>query len=202
MSDNIDTNRDNNNTSGNQDGWWRANFEEGDDGNRRVRQNMQYDAMVRGLDEEVHEDRVVMPLPRRNRSARRNNRLHTHTITPRNQNNTERNRAEYIVLTTEFDDVLGFQEQDDTIIREHEGVDPNTYDGYAAYEYYGTRMNTCFYCRDHLPISEVMSLFAERRVGDTWMVPSCDRCINPASRPCEHCLEVNCTCALFRNNNE
>ena len=162
MSDNIDTNSDNNNTSGNQDGWWRANFEEGDDGNRRVRQNMQYDAMVRGLDEEVSEDRVVMPLHRRNRSARRNNRLHTHTITPRNHNNTERNRAEYIVLTTMFDDVLGFLDQDDTITREHGGVDPNTYDGYAAYEYYGTRMNTCFYCRDHLPISEDVSLCGKK----------------------------------------
>ena len=113
-----------NNTSDNQS-WGRASFEEGDDGNRRVRQNMQYNAMVRGLDEQVHEDRRTMPLPRRILRGVRNNRLHTHRITPRNQNNTERNRAEYIVLTREFDDVLGFPENDDEIIREHGDVEPN-----------------------------------------------------------------------------
>ena len=187
-----------NNTSDNQS-WGRASFEEGDDGNRRVRQNMQYNAMVRGLDEEVHEDRrTTMPLPRRILRGVRNNRLHTHRITPRNQNNTERNRAEYIVLTREFVDVLGFPENDDEIIREHGGVEPNTYDGHAAYEYYGTRMNTCFYCRNHLLISEVISLFAERRVYNTWVVPTYDRCTNPASYPCELCLEVNCTCQCLK----
>ena len=39
----------NNNTSCNQS-WWRANFEEGDEWNRYVRQNTQYDAMICGLE--------------------------------------------------------------------------------------------------------------------------------------------------------
>ena len=76
------------------------------------------------------------------------------------------------------------------------------YDRDTLYEYFWTTMNMCYYYRDHLAISEVISLFAERILFESWMVPTCDTCSNPEICPCDHCLELNCMCEMIRNNTE
>ena len=80
----------------------------------------------------------------------------------RNRFNTEEVRAQFIMLTEQFSDVLGDPTRDDDITREHGEQDPGNYDEDPPYEYFGTRMNTCHFSRSFSYSRGDVSLFGKK----------------------------------------
>jgi len=226
---------DNNNASPNES-WWVGNFEEGDEWNRRVRQNLQHDANIR-IGNDIREEKNTEGDVGRNETANEegddaNNRAVDNNSEEmdeegdgegdeegdeeeyeeeyeeerpviRNRFNTEEVRARYVGLTRRYHEVLGDPAYNDELALEygpHDDDDDDDDDG--PYQYFGTDMNVCFFCRDHLPVAEVMSLFEERRDFENWSVPTCDDCFNPENRPCRNCQEVGCICEELAANLE
>ena len=271
---------DNNNASPNES-WWVGNFEEGDEWNRRVRQNLQHDAHIRIAndnreekntegdvgrnetaneegddadnravddnseemdeegdeegdeeeDEEEYEENTEGDVGRNESENEEGDDADNRAVDDnseemdeegdeegdeeedeeeyefrrviRNPHNTEEVRNRYVGLTIRYHDVLGDPECNDELTRAYRTCDDNNLeDDDEPYQYFGTDMNICFFCHDHLPLAEVMALFQERRGCENWSVPTCDECHNPDNRPCMSCQEVSCICEELAANLE
>jgi len=206
----------NNNNASHNPSWWEGNFDDINDANRRVVQNLQYGEVIftlenskfDGKDKAVGEvgEVVAEVVEEEGVAVVAGNEVESSGVDESDEESDEESdddphdRVQNIYMhptDASFIRVqyLQFSQQFGEYVGDPEFNSRITYDDdVGTMSYYGMNTHQCHYCRHFLALHEAMSILEERKNHDNWMVPLCDRCFYPANRPWFHCLELACIC--------